>query len=121
MAKNNINAVIDAVKDGVDGVHVVTIVEIASGMSLGAYSDGKLDPEVASAYNVEVVKAKLKAISALGLEEGINDILITLETQFHLINCSESGEYMLYVAADNKKSNLAILRGLAQKAITEIS
>ncbi|MFY0601856.1 MAG: hypothetical protein JXR03_19435 [Cyclobacteriaceae bacterium] len=102
------------------GVHAVTVVEIASGMTLGSFSDGKLDPDVASAYNVEVVKAKLSAIKALGLKEGIDDILITLSTQYHLINVTEKGSHMVYLAADMKKSNLAILRSLVKKGVEGI-
>jgi len=105
-----------------NGVVAVSLVEISSGMTLGSFSDGKLDPEIASAYNVEVVKAKLKAIEALGLKgkESIDDILITLNTQYHLINCSENGEHMIYLAADKEKANLAMLRTIVRKGIQGI-
>ncbi|WP_421877109.1 roadblock/LC7 domain-containing protein [Marinoscillum sp.] len=89
-------------------------------MSLGSFSDGKLDPDVASAYNVEVVKSKLKAIEALGLKDSIDDILITLDTQYHLINCTEKGTHMIYLAADKKKANLALLRAVVAKGKKEI-
>ncbi|MEL7145994.1 MAG: hypothetical protein AAFO69_06475 [Bacteroidota bacterium] len=102
------------------GVHAVTVVEIDSGMALGTFSNGKLDPEIASAYNVEVVKAKLKAIEALGLTESIDDILITLTSQYHLINCTENGQHMIYLAADKDKSNLAILRNVVRKGAASI-
>lgn len=121
MAKTDfIKTFIDSAKEGSDGIHAVTVVEIASGMSLGSYSDGKLDPDVASAYNVEVVKSKLKAIEALGLKDGIDDILITLDTQFHLISCTSSGTHMIYLAADKKKANLAMLRAIVSKGKKEI-
>ncbi|MEQ9299084.1 MAG: hypothetical protein RIF33_10990 [Cyclobacteriaceae bacterium] len=120
MAKGDfVTDFINLAKDS-DGVHAVTVVEIDSGMSLGSYSDGALDPDVASAYNVEVVKAKLKAIDALGLKEGIDDILITLSTQYHLINVTESGSHMIYLAADKKKANLAILRNIVKKGMESI-
>lgn len=111
---------INSIKSNSDGIRAVSVVEMSSGMPLGSYSDGSLDPEIASAYNVEVVKSKLKAIAALGLKEGIDDILITLETQYHIINCTDKGTHMVYVAADKSKSNLALLRGLVKKGVTEI-
>ncbi|MAE84214.1 MAG: hypothetical protein CMB80_15845 [Flammeovirgaceae bacterium] len=121
MAKTDfIKQFIDTTIDSSDGIHAVSVVEIASGMSLGAFSDGVLDPDVASAYNVEVVKSKLKAIAALGLKEGIDDILITLETQYHIINCTKKGTHMVYVAADKKKANLALLRAVVNKGVKEI-
>ena len=120
MAKTDfIKQFIDTTIDSSDGIHAVSVVEIASGMSLGAFSDGVLDPDVASAYNVEVVKSKLKAIAALGLKEGIDDILITLETQYHIINCTKKGTHMVYVAADKKKANLALLRAVVNKGVKE--
>ena len=103
-----------------NGVHAVTVVEIESGMALGTFSTGKLDPEIASAYNVEVVKAKLKAIEALGLKESIDDILITLSSQYHLINCTENGAHMIYLAADKDKANLAMLRNIVRKGAESI-
>jgi hypothetical protein len=121
MAKSDfVNDFIQEAKESVDGVHAITVVEIASGMTLGSFSDGKLDPEVASAYNVEVVKAKLKAIKALGLKEGIDDILITLSTQYHLINCTDNGSHMVYLAADKAKANLAILRNVVKKGVSQM-
>ena len=104
----------------VNGVHAVSVVEISSGMTLGAFSDGNLDPEVASAYNVEVVKAKMQAIEALGLDENIDDILITLSSQYHLINCTENGQHMVYLAANKEKSNLALLRNAIRKGIDSL-
>lgn len=122
MAKvNPITQFINGVKDQADGIVAVSVVEIESGMTLGHYSDGSLDPDVASAYNVEVVKAKFKAIEALGLKESIDDILITLDSQFHLINVSEGATHMIYLAADKKKGNLAILRNIVKKGATSIA
>jgi len=121
MAKTDfIKKFIEKAKDSTDGIHAVTVVELASGMSLGSYTDGTLDPDVASAYNVEVVKSKLKAIDALGLKEGIDDILITLSSQYHLINCTTKGTHMVYLAADKSKANLAMLRSIVAKGVSEI-
>ncbi|WP_258102327.1 hypothetical protein [Marinoscillum pacificum] len=121
MAKTDfVQQFINTIQDSSDGIHAVSVVEMASGMSLGAFSDGKLDPDVASAYNVEVVKSKLKAIDALGLKETIDDILITLNTQYHVINCTSKGTHMIYVAADKNKANLAMLRALINKGVQEI-
>ncbi|MGB3466210.1 MAG: hypothetical protein WBA74_13110 [Cyclobacteriaceae bacterium] len=120
MAKTDfVNTFINEAQE-IDGVHAVTVVEISSGMTLGSFSNGKVDPEIASAYNVEVVKAKLKAIEALGLKETIDDILITLTSQYHLINCSENGGHMIYLAADKGKANLAMLRAIVRKGIEGI-
>ncbi len=118
MAKGNfVNKLIETAEESTAGIHAISVVELSSGMALGSHSDGKIDPDIASAYNVEVVKSKLKAIDALGLNETIEDILITLNSQYHLIACTAGGTHMLYLAADKKKSNLAILRTIVRQAI----
>jgi hypothetical protein len=73
------------------------------------------DPELASAYNLEVVKAKLNAIKALGLDQKINDILITLTDQIHIIDVSEDGKYFIYLAVDATKANLGLTRATLAK------
>lgn len=121
MAKKDfIKEFIEGAKDSSEGILAISVVEIESGMSLGSYTDGAIDTDVASAYNVEVVKSKLKAITALNLKDRIDDILITLSSQYHLINCTDSGTHMIYLAADKNKANLAMLRAIVAKGVKEI-
>ena len=69
--------------------------------------------KVAAAGNAEVLKAKLKTMSELGLDDRIEDIVITLGTQVHLLRPLSSADaegLFLYVALDRSSSNLAIAR-----------
>ncbi|POR20988.1 hypothetical protein BWK58_13125, partial [Flavobacterium columnare] len=73
-------------KNNVPGFIAVAVSEIKSGISYFTLSvNPNFDPELASAFNLEVVKAKLNAIKALGLNESIEDILINLKSQIHII------------------------------------
>jgi len=100
----------------VDGALGATVVDSGSGMSLGAAGTG-LDLELAAAGNTEVVRAKLKTIKALGLDQDIDDILITLSGQYHIIRpLSKSPEVFIYLALDKSRANLA----LARRATTEV-
>ncbi|RYZ88550.1 MAG: hypothetical protein EOP06_10750, partial [Proteobacteria bacterium] len=63
----------------------VAVVDLESGMSLGQAGGGMLNLEVAAAGNTEVVRAKMRTMADLGLNEEIDDILITLGTQYHII------------------------------------
>jgi hypothetical protein len=70
-----------------------------------------LDLEVAAAANTEVIRAKLKAMRQLGLNDVIDDILITLGKQYHLLRPSSRKEgTFIYFVLDKARSNLALAR-----------
>ena len=87
------------------------LVDSETGLMMASEGGGKLDLEAAGAANTEVVKAKLSAIEMLGLDDHIDDILITLGKQFHLIRpLEETPTIFLYVALDKKSANLGMAR-----------
>ncbi len=110
-------------KKNVPGFIAVSVAEIASGMSY--YSQSVLadfDPELASAYNLEVVKAKMNAIKALKLDgQVIDNIMITLSSQIHIIDVSDNQEYFIYLAVDSTKANLGMTKSILNKYKKEIA
>lgn len=117
-----LHSFIENVKDNVPGFIAVSVTEIESGVAYESYSaDPEFDPSLASAYNLEVVKAKLNAIKALSLDEEIKDIAITLTNQVHIINIAPSGAYFIYLAVNSDKANLGITRALLNKYKTELN
>jgi hypothetical protein len=88
------------------------IVDSNSGMMLGSLGgSGELNLELAAAGNTEVVRAKRKTMKTLGLTDPIEDILITLGKQYHLIRPLTANDALfVYVALDRKKANLALAR-----------
>ena len=99
----------------IEGASGAALVDWESGMTLGALGGGKyLDLDLAAAGNTEVVKAKMRTLEALHLNDTVEDILITLGTQYHLIRLirgdSGSQTLFLYLVLDRPKANLALAR-----------
>ena len=107
-AMANIEQAINAAMN-IQGCIAAALVDHESGMCLGSKANG-FPIEVAAAGNTEVLRAKLRVKSELGLDGGIQDMLITLDTQFHLIVPLRQGSLVLYIAIDRKTGNLAMAR-----------
>lgn len=88
------------------------IVDSNSGMMLGSIgSGGELNLELAAAGNTEVVRAKRKTMKSLNLSDPIEDILITLGKQYHLLRPLAANDALfIYVALYRNKANLALAR-----------
>jgi hypothetical protein len=115
-------------KDLMDAIHRIeaditsfiaaSFVDLESGMTLAAKSNrSDFDLSVASAYNSEMVKQKLKIMKALNLKTHLEDMLLTLGDQIHLIRLITPGTFM-YLAADRTGTNLAIVRTAVIKHTT---
>ena len=86
---------------GIEGALGAALVDQSSGMT------------VAAAGNSSVVQAKLRTMEALGLDDEIEDILITLGRQYHIIRPVSSREgqgLFLYLVLDRARANLALAR-----------
>lgn len=98
----------------IEGAVAVALVDLASGMALATAGNPRnLDLDVAAAGNSNVVRAKMNTMVDLGLKDTIEDILITLTSQYHLIRplTSDSGQGLfLYLALTKKTANLAMAR-----------
>jgi predicted regulator of Ras-like GTPase activity (Roadblock/LC7/MglB family) len=114
--------VIAKIEGDVNGVVATAVVDLDSGMTLAAKSNrSDFDLAVASAYNSELVKQKMKIMKALNLKDGLEDMLLTLSSQFHLIKFLPGGSSFLYIAAEKAGTNLAILRNAVAKHLAVIA
>lgn len=103
-----------------DGAMACALVDGNSGMLLGKAGTG-VDLDIAAAGNTEVVRSKMKTMAALGLKDNIDDILITLSKQYHIIRpfVGMPGLF-LYLVLDRARSNLAMARIKTQSIETNL-
>ncbi len=95
----------------IEGCVGCCIVDSNSGMMLGAAGGGVMSLEVAAAGNTEVVRSKRKTMKALNLGDNIEDMLITLTKQYHLIRPLSSNDALfIYLVLDKSRANLAMAR-----------
>ena len=94
----------------------VAAIDLEQAQPLATYSVGKgALPAKAAAHLVEVVRLKRRALEVLQLPtEKIEDILITLREQLHLLRVSQDGRLLLYLVVSPYDTNLAIARALLQ-------
>ncbi|UOP04450.1 hypothetical protein [Conchiformibius kuhniae] len=95
----------------VDGALAAAVVDYSSGMLLAGGGSAVVDLEIAAAGNTEVMRAKMKTMQMLGLKDHIEDILITLGKQYHLLRPLRSHDGLfLYSVLERSRSNLALAR-----------
>jgi hypothetical protein len=106
----------------IEGALGVCLVDYQSGMTLGTAGGEGMNLEMAAAGNTEVLRSKMRVMGALGLEDRIEDVLITLGSQYHLIRMVKGTDSLfLYLALNKGPANLGMakyqLTGIEQKLI----
>jgi predicted regulator of Ras-like GTPase activity (Roadblock/LC7/MglB family) len=113
--EKQLNDVLEKISEDCNGFIAASLVDLDSGMTLAVKaSRTDFDLTVASAYNSELVKQKVKIMKTLGLNGAIEDMLITLTDQIHLIKLVGPNTF-LYLAVDKRQSNLALVRSAVNR------
>lgn len=108
--QDNLNNFLEALSTDLNGFIGASVIDLDTGMSLASISKyPDFDLDVAAAYNSEMVKAKFKTMEALGISGGLEDMLLTLTDQLHLIKFLDDNMFV-YLAVTSAQSNLALMR-----------
>jgi hypothetical protein len=105
---------------GFDGAMSVALVDSETGMVFGKAGSG-VDIELAAAGASVILRSRLASIRALGTNEKIDDLLISLTTQLQIIHPLPSKPSIFtYLIADKARSSLALARYKAAEADLQI-
>lgn len=100
-----------------DGAVGAAIVDYENGMTFGTVGGRNLDMELAGAGTSEVVRSERNLIHDLRLNERIEDILISLKGQYHLVQmCQHHENVFIYLVINRDQGNL----GLARRSINKV-
>lgn len=118
--QDQLNALLADIERDINGFIGASIVDLESGLPLASSSvRPDFDLEVASAFNSEIVKNKKRTIEALGIEAELEDMLLTLNTQLHLLKMLDD-DLFIYLAADRQATNLALLRSSVNRRVAAL-
>lgn len=111
----------EKIQGEVPGFIAIALVDLETGMTLGTKSTRTdFDLNVAGAFNAELVKQKQKTMKALNLKSTLDDILLTLTDQLHIIKFV-SPKTFVYMAADKAQTNLAVIRSAVSKHLSALA
>lgn len=95
----------------IKGAIGAALVDWQQGQNLAQTGGGTLDLAIAGAGNTAVLQAKMKVLEAMGLKDSVEDILITLGRQYHLIHpVARHPGIFFYVALQRPGANPAMAR-----------
>lgn len=106
-----------------EGAMAAAVVDSNTGFMLGAISKSStIDLEYASASNTELYHAKQRIMKSLGIKEQIEDFLITLETQYHiLLPVQHLDGIFIYFVLSKDKGTLALARRRLKDISTQMA
>lgn len=98
---------------GLPELVAAAVVQVEGGQALATYTTAReFNLSKVLGHNAEVIRQQRLALAALRLpaEEQLEEVLITLQTQLHLLRLLPDGRRFLYVVVDCRDTNLGIAR-----------
>jgi hypothetical protein len=108
----------------IDGAIGAALIDFVSGVCLGAKGGREIDMELAGAAITEVIRTKKQTLANVGVDKDIDEIIVELEEQYHLIQAFEQHDGIFsYLILDKADSSLPIarthLRAIDQELVLE--
>jgi len=95
----------------IDGALGAAVVDYDSGITLGSKGGASVDMELAGAGTTQFVQSTRAVLHENDVDEPIEDLLVTLNDQYHLTRFSTSHSSLFtYVILSRAEANLALAR-----------
>jgi predicted regulator of Ras-like GTPase activity (Roadblock/LC7/MglB family) len=93
----------------IDGALAAALVDHSTGLTLERVGSGAtIDLDLAGAAMTEVVKSQRRAMTLLNISGAIEDLLVTLHGQYHMLYLLPKTTLFLYVVLRREDANLAL-------------
>ncbi|UOR04878.1 hypothetical protein MUN82_18280 [Hymenobacter aerilatus] len=105
--------ILQRVLEGLPELVAAAVVQIETGQAMATYMTSRdFNPTKVAGYNASLVREQYKVLTALqpGSDEQLEEIVITLPTQLHLLRILTNQQQFLYVAVESRDTNLGIAR-----------
>lgn len=103
----------------IDGAVAAALVDYSNGMTLDMVGTS-INLELAGAVMTEVVRAQERSMTMLEISGQIEDMMVTMEHQYHLLYVLPSTTLFLYVVLRKEQANLAMARYKLKAAAGEL-
>jgi hypothetical protein len=105
----------------IEGAFAASISDHRTGKCIGAQTSRVgFNSRAAGSFDSDVVRAQLAALAALGLESEIEDMLFSLDEQYHLIRPLAGTTLFLTLVLQRDRTNLALARRELQRLEAKI-
>lgn len=101
---------------------LAAVLEVATGQPLATYAaERDYQPSLLATPTAAAVRQLQASQAAQGpAAEALQEVVLTLPSQLHLLRLRPGGQQFLYLAVDTRDTNLAIARQLMQQAIEQL-
>jgi serine/threonine protein kinase len=87
------------------------LIDSQSGEMIAAEGGKDMNLQTAGAAHAEIIRAKQKAVQIMGVADQIDDVLVSMGNQLHMIRpLGPNSETFLFVAMDRSTANLGMAR-----------
>ena len=101
---------------------LAAVLDVTTSQLLATYAaERHYQPSLLAAFAVATVRQVQASQALQGEAADLQEVVLTLTSQLHLLRLGADGQQLLYLAVDTRDTNLAIARQLMQQAMEQFA